>query len=673
LILGGLAAAEQATPISKVVDLLSGMLVKSKEEKHAEQVMFGKYTQWCEDTAVEKKRSIEVAEREIGGLEAEIDKQESISRQMTDAVKELDESISMAETDIREATEVRAKEKADFEDTDKEYAESIDAVERAVYLLKKQGTSKGDAESLLQQTMGAVQMLPEASWAKLFDSLSPKKVALLQQEPTPEAYETHMDGIIDMLKELKTKLTGEKEQSIKEEMNKQHAFEMMVQDLSDQVEYDKQDRNKKNVAQANAKQAMGVAKSDLSSTVEGKKEDEHSLSDLEAQCHKKSDEFKARQDLRAGEVEAIEKAIEILSSGAVKGNADKHLPGLVQKKKAASLLQLRSRKTTPDQKELFHFLQDKAQRLSSPFLALAAAQVASTSAIGEDPMKKVKGMIEDLIEKLEEEARQEGQHHDWCQQQLKDNKMTRDAKGAEVEKLQAEIEEGHASVQKLAAAISQLGVEVQELNKAMAKASEDRQEEKAKNKATIKDAKEASAAVAQALEVLRSFYDKAGQATALTQTKHHQEPETWSAPYKGQQAENGGVLGMLEVVASDFARLESETEQGEADAEAAYEKFMQETGGCGYVGGAEVCGLKHEKEQQSKKHDRQMKKTEAMLQRAETDLDDVQGELDKATEYYDTLKPQCVQAKVSPEERIAQRQAEIDSLQEALQILTGEE
>ena len=36
---------------------------------------------------------------------------------------------------------------------------------------------------------------------------------------------------------------------------------------------------------------------------------------------------------------------------------------------------------------------------------------------------------------------------------------------------------------------------------------------------------------------------KAGEATAFVQ----QKPEIFDAPYKGMQAENGGVVGMLEV------------------------------------------------------------------------------------------------------------------------------
>merc|ERR1711862_126625 len=100
----------------------------------------------------------------------------------------------------------------------------------------------------------------------------------------------------------------------------------------------------------------------------------------------------------------------------------------------------------------------------------------------------------------------------------------------------------------------------------MAKATSIRTEEKAENELTIKDAGEAQTAVAQALTVLKEFYAKAGEATALLQ-QQPEAPEVFDKPYKGMGAENGGVVGMLEVIQSDFARLESDTKAAEATAQ----------------------------------------------------------------------------------------------------------
>merc|ERR1712137_525867 len=111
-----------------------------------------------------------------------------------------------------------------------------------------------------------------------------------------------------------------------------------------------------------------------------------------------------------------------------------------------------------------------------------------------------------------------------------------------------------------------------ELEAAMLKATKYREKEHAENTQTIEDAKEAQVAVAQALTVLREFYAKAGEATALLQQPQQPvAPEIFDSPHKGMQAENGGVVGMLEVIQQDFARLESDTAQAEAAAQKQYE------------------------------------------------------------------------------------------------------
>merc|ERR1719517_173810 len=100
----------------------------------------------------------------------------------------------------------------------------------------------------------------------------------------------------------------------------------------------------------------------------------------------------------------------------------------------------------------------------------------------------------------------------------------------------------------------------------MAEATTIRQEEKATNEETIRDSQEAQTAVSQAITVLKEFYAKAGDATALLQ-QQPAAPEIFDSPYKGMQSENGGVVGMLEVIESDFARLEADTKAAEAAAQ----------------------------------------------------------------------------------------------------------
>merc|ERR1719157_265552 len=250
-------------------------------------------------------------------------------------------------------------------------------------------------------------------------------------------------------------------------------------------------------------------------------------------------------------------------------------------------------------------------------------------------------MIKDLIVKLMEEANEEAEHKGWCDTELSTNEQTRKEKTEAVETLHAEIDELEASIAKLTEEITDLTKAVAELDAAVASATNIPEEEKAKNTVTIKDSQDAQTAVAQALGVLKDFYAKAAEATSFVQ-----EPEVFDEPYKGMGSENGGVVGMIEVIQSDFARLEAETSAAEAEAQ-------------------KTKDIEHKS---SKKQNQ-----EQSLQEKKTDLDGTQKELDAALAYYEKLKPSCVDAGVSYEDRVARRKEEIESLQEALRILNGED
>merc|ERR1719450_980206 len=133
-------------------------------------------------------------------------------------------------------------------------------------------------------------------------------------------------------------------------------------------------------------------------------------------------------------------------------------------------------------------------------------------------------------------------------------------------------------------------------------------------------------------------------------------------PYKGQQAGSGGIFGMLEVILSDFARLQTETTEAENSAADTYEKFMNESNEDAAVKETEI-------EHKSNKKDQT---TENIAELNKT-LKLTQEELDKALDYYEKLKAECVDLGVSYEERVKMREEEIQSLQEALKVLNGED
>jgi len=642
----------EVTPVQKVIQLLEGMSAKGKAEKHDEQVQFAAYKQFCEDTTIEKKRAIEEANEKIDKLKADIEKYTSDAATLTKEIAGHDDDIAAWTGDKKAATKVRAMEKTDYDATHKDYSESIDALERAIAVLKKQAYDRKQASFAQLDALKHVNLIPDDA-KKAID-------VFLQQEPdeglavsAPEAYgyEFQSQGVIEMLEKLLDKFMGERTVLEKEEMNSVHAFEMLIQDLTAQLEQATQDRTEKAETKAKKLQAKADAEGDLTDTTTTRDADQKYLDDLTATCEQKATDFESRQQLRAEEIEAIAKAIEIISSGAVSGNADKYLPTLLQQGKSLASLRVESESQILSKAAVF--LSTRASELNSRLLSTVASRVSA------DPFRKVKKMIKDLITRLMEEANEEAEHKGWCDTELSTNEQTRKEKTSAVETLHAEIDQLEASIAKLTEDIAELTEAVAALDAAMAKATTIRQEEKETNEVTIKDSQEAQTAVAQALTVLKEFYAKAGEATALLQQP---APEIFDSPYKGMQAENGGVVGMLEVIESDFARLEADTKAAEAAAQKEYDTFMTDSK---VDKEAKATDIEHKT---AKKQD----ESQALTVK-KSDLEGTQKELDAALAYFDKLKPSCVEAGVSYEDRVARREEEIKSLQEALRILNGED
>merc|ERR1719253_1753433 len=139
------------TPIQKVISLMNDMKAKGIKEKQDEEVSFTSFKQWCDDTTRQRQESITEAEEKMEQLTADIQKATSDIATLADEIQALDNQIASWNQDKKAATEVRQKEKADYQTTHTDYSESIDAVGRALSVLKQQAFDRKQAAMLLQE------------------------------------------------------------------------------------------------------------------------------------------------------------------------------------------------------------------------------------------------------------------------------------------------------------------------------------------------------------------------------------------------------------------------------------------------------------------------------------------------------------------------------------------
>mmetsp|Transcript_33470 Transcript_33470/g.80835 ORF Transcript_33470/g.80835 Transcript_33470/m.80835 type:complete len:674 (-) Transcript_33470:51-2072(-) len=651
------AGAQSDSAIAKVISLLQNMSDKGKAEMQEEQVKFAKFSEFCDNTRSRKEKAIAAGKETLGELRSEIGQLEAQIEELGRDINGLSKDISKWTGEMDQAKADRAQEHKEYLAQLQDFTESVDALERVITELK--ANAKAAPKMLLQlsttrQLPAAAQRVIQAFLAE--DPEDAQEIGMLQGPPEANAFESSTGGIIDMLEKLKDKFRGEKGDLEKEEMNAQHSFDMVIQDYRAQVKQAEKSKADKERRSQNKSQRRSAAEGEVADTTADLNEDESYLADLNSECTDKHEAFASRQTLRKEEIEALEQAMEVLRQPemSVDGETarDKRY-GLSQT--GTSFAQLRSSVKSPLQGEVVAMLSAASNKLQSKVLAQLAERCS------EDVFSNVKKMIRDMMRKLQQEAEEEAEHKGWCDTELGTNKQTRDTKTDALDELNSDIDELEATISKLRSESGDLEADVAAINKAVEEAQAQRDDEQKKNAVTVAEAKEGKIATNKALKVLREFYRKAGKATVLTQSrKDVGAPETFSEPYTGMQGANGGVVGLLEVIVSDFAKIESRAAQQEKEAEKEHQAFLVESK-------RDVAVKSRDAEHRR----RQADEAESTLVRRQQEKASTTEELEAAERYYEKLRPSCVDEGVSYEERTGKREEEIKSLKEALTLLNG--
>jgi len=225
---------------------------------------------------------------------------------------------------------------------------------------------------------------------------------------------------------------------------------------------------------------------------------------------------------------------------------------------------------------------------------------------------------------------------------------------------------------------SQLIDEIQQLEKDMVQADQMaveasmvRTKEKQQALISIKEYADAQTLIGNAIVVLQDYYAKKNQAS-LAQIGEEPDqpsmigrpaaPEIWQdGTYKADDTAASGIIGVLGIAQSDFAKLQSEAEMQEQIAQREFQSLMNDS---------QTKKNDLDKDMQDKKDTKV--KLESSLQSAKSDLSGAKKELEAVEAYITKLKPSCGPQVETFEDRAARRQQEIKSLQEALSIIKGE-
>merc|ERR1719443_595497 len=451
-----------------------------------------------------------------------------------------------------------------------------------------------------------------------------------------------VSAILDTLAEMQAKAETSLTEARKGESEAQMNGALLKQGLENEIKTMKKEKDESTTKSASTAQSLAQAEKDLATEKGGLAEDESYLRDLKRDCQSAAGQF---------EVEAKDNQAELKALGAAKAILLKKFAALVE-----TGSKTRARTSVPDdvnddaKQRALKSIEQLGKRLHSTALVALAYRAAA------DPFGKIRGMIEDMIAKLLEEAAAEATQKAFCDKEIGESKKVKADKEGKLDKVNARLEKSQSATATLTEDVSKLSAEVAENDKAMKAATEVRQQEKSAFMVVEKDLSESQEACAAAMEVLREYYEGASlvQVGAKAHAKARSDEEVDS------QGDGSGILGVLEVAESDFAKGLAEARTIEQQAQGEYDKLMQD----GKM-------LKTTKEMEIKGKQSELKSLKVTMTDLSEDKEGLTGELNAVLAYLDKLKPQCEVKVPSYEERKAAREQEIEGLKNALDILAA--
>jgi chromosome segregation ATPase len=633
------ASADEGSPIGKVIEMISDLQAKVIKEGEEVQKTYEEFSEWCEERSKEVMFEIKTGKGEVESLKATIEKEGANIQTQTSSIEELAGEIATDEADLAAATKIREKENADFTAQEKDLVETIDTLERAIGIIEKE-MNGGASMMQLKQSNNVVQALSAMVSAEALSSADGKKLtALLQSSsddddsgaPAAAAYESSSGGVVGVLNDLLEKANSELEGARSTESAALQNYEMLKGSLTDQIKFATKEKDEAAKSKAESEEGKATAEGDLKVTTADLEEDLSTLGSLHHDCMTKANEFEAETNSRGEELKALATAKKIVIEAT----------SLAQ----TSFLQISSSSDLVTF-EAVRFVRDLGKKQHSTSLSQLASRMASTIRFGgsnkDDIFGKIKGLITDMITKLETEAEEAATEKAFCDKELSETNAKKDDKTDEIEKLTAKIDKMTGKSKILKGEIATLQEELGALTKSQAEMDRIRQEEKTLFEANEAELSKGLAGIQKALKVLNDYYSKA-------------------SAHGSAGGSSTGIIGLLEVCESDFSKELAEITEAEETAVHAYEQETKEN---------EIT--KVTKEQDVKFKTKESAGLDKGVSEYTSDRAGVETELGAVNEYLKELEGRCTAKAESYGDRKARREAEIAGLKEAQQILENE-
>merc|ERR1712113_1298000 len=432
--------------------------------------------------------------------------------------------------------------------------------------------------------------------------------------------------------------------------------------LDDQMAADTKDMNDEKAGKAAAEGSKASAQSDLDMTNKELANSQKQLATAQSSCVKIAADHDATVAARNEELKAIAEAVKMGTETTSGAEGQTYSLVQLEKSSLASRADLAGR-------EVLELVRSLAKKEHSTALNQLASRIAAVARYGSanhaDVFAKVKGLIQDMIAKLEKEAGAEATEKAYCDEQIAKTEAKKSDLEGDIAKMTSKIDQAASKSARLKAQVRELESELAALARTQAEMDRIRSETHADYEVAKADLGLGLSGVRKALSTLRDYY---GGAASMIQAgsdpaafmQRMRQPAAPGLHSKAGGA-GGSIIDILEVVESDFATNLAKEEAEEADAQSEYEKVTQEN-----------AVTKTLKDQDVKYRAQSAESEDATVAEYSGDRQTTSAELSAVLDYYGKIKDRCIAKPETYAERSRRRQAEIAGLKEALSILEDE-
>jgi len=656
-----LATNLQERPVMKVVRLLEDTKAELEKELEDDKAVYELMTCWCGSGKKDKEAAIASAKAKIAELESSMGADAARLSELKAKRKETLDEVNADHKALMDATGMRMKENKEFQASETDYLEAIDAAKNAIIVLGKHNPS-------LAQLKVAARTLLDARVSQIVDNtraISKANVGVLRSFlhnaessssflaiPGMQSYAPQSGQIFGILNQMKEDFEVNLSEAQKGEAKAKAEYEQLKAAKEDEIATGKKlivdiDGNIAEIQEKYAQEAK-----QLEDTQDQLALDEEFLKNLTEKCATMDADFDKRTKDRMTEIEAVTDTIKIL-------NSDESFEAF-DKMQAPVFLQVKSSTSQELRQKAVDVLRRAASITGSPKVALLAASAQL------DAFTKVKELIDKMVTELTKQQKDEVDHRDYCIAELNSNKRSTDAAYDKKASLEAKMADLKKTIEKLTTDIDASKKAVAEAMNQMKRASETREADNADFQTTVSDHRVMSMILTKALDRMKQVYALLQQrqpgAPHIQTSGTHTDPGNGPAKFKKMEKNAGGgrVVAMLEEILADTKKTEDQAMASEADSQSAYENFMKDsnkmitktTQAISDMSGARASAKEE-------------------LSMAKTDFSSTMTELEGLDQTNADLHKSCDFVLKNFDARQAARAAEMDALREAKNILSG--